>query len=607
MVILRAVVHSIMDFFHCLCGPETTQRRRILVLSVFLIFLIDLWPLFHCTLWALKIEFYHLVVYSTSLIIISLVFSSKFSEVFRLFGRYLKKCILSPKLTLTLFCTMHLSIAVFLSFFVLDCIPHTSDGVFYLFQAKTFSSGHLALATPKYGPFLAMNQILMHEGRWFSMYPPGWPALLMVGVFIGKPWLINALLSTALVFVIYLSGREMYGERVGLLAALLAMPSPFLMVLATSFYSHISCALFCTIYLLCVLKAVKNDNFRWYMLAGGSLAVAFLIRPYTGVVFGTPGVVFLLYLLILKRRSAAIGRAILLAAPIIMAVCVLMGYNLKTAGDPLKLGYNLRFGTLNSPGFGERIDRDNAGDDSFTGEFVPTTLRHTPWRGLMILQSNWAYINYFLFGWPIPSLIFLMSWFLSCGPSKREKIVLSSIGALVFGYFLWHARTPGRVMTESLPWIIVMTARSIEQCHEKCKSGVVNRTGILSVVTICVLYTVVVFYPLNLIPSLQSRGWLNTNLPNLVKEKGIRNAVIFIDSESGERNMVSGFVPHQSYLWNELRPEKGDVVYLRDLGSRNAEIIKMEPDKTFWRYSYNDKTKRAELSDIKTHVRREKP
>ena len=71
--------------------------------------------------------------------------------------------------------------------------------------------------------------------------------------------------------------------------------------------------------------------------------------------------------------------------------------------------------------------------------------------------------------------------------------------------------------------------------------------------------------------------------------------MVFIDSESGEENYVPGFVAHQSYLWNELNPEEGDVLYLRDLGDRNKQLRALEQNRSFWRYSYNPGLKRGEL------------
>lgn len=594
MASAKKIIDDIAKFFQYFIDSNCSRRGKMLALIIFGLFLVNLWPLFHWQLWALRIEFYHLIIYLVSLILIGILFSTFSSNRILANGPGFGRLLSYPKTILLSLCAIHLAIAILLSVYVLERIPHTSDGVFYLFQAKIFSEGHLYLPVPKYGEFLADDHILMNEGRSFTIYPPGWPALLMLGEKLGKPWLMNPLLSTGLVFVVYLCGREMYGRKVGLLAAALATPSPFLMVMATSFYSHTSCALFCAIYLLCVLKAIKENRRHWYLLAGSCLAMAFLIRPYTAVVFGLPGMLFLLYLLILKKKPLEMGRAFLLTVSIIIAVSILMFYNLKTTGDPFKAGYSLKFGTLTLPGFGNRQDLDNVGDNSMTGEFLPTVIQHTPWRGFMIQQSNWASINFLLFGWPIPSLIFLISWFFARDCSRSEKIVWASIGGLIIGYIMYYYRAE-RLMTESLPWIIVMSACGIERAHERSKSRAVSRTGIPLVVAICMTYAIFVFYPVNLISSLPSRGWLNTELPELVKEKEIHNAVVFIDSQSGEKNMVPGFVPHQSYLWNKLRPEEGDVVYLRDLGDRNTEIGHIGNDRAFWRYSYDVMTERGEL------------
>jgi 4-amino-4-deoxy-L-arabinose transferase-like glycosyltransferase len=340
-----------------------------------------------------------------------------------------------------------------------------------------------------------------------------------------------------------------------------------------------------------VLKALKKDEIHWYLFAGSSLAIAFLIRFYTAPVFGIPGMLFLLYLLVVGRKPAAWGRAAVLTAPIVLAVLFLLWYNVQTTGEPFKLGYVQRYGSLNYPGLGERIiHRESSG----TGEFLPQTQQHTALHGFILMQSNWAKINYSLFGWPVPSLIFLLPWFAGRNQSREENVVLASIGGLVIGYLFWFGRQP-RMLTESLPWIVLMSARGIEYAHERCRSGIAGGAGIPSIVALCILYAVLFFYPLDLIPSMPSRAWINADLPKLVEEKGISNAVVFIDFESGEEHAVPGFVAHQSYLWNELNPEEGDIIYLRDLGDRNMELRTLEKGKTLWRYSYSPRLKRGEL------------
>lgn len=64
------------------------------------------------------------------------------------------------------------------------------------------------------------------------MYPPGWPALLTPGVWLGAPWLVNPLLGADLAVATGALGRELVDEQTGRVASLLALTSPFVVFLA---------------------------------------------------------------------------------------------------------------------------------------------------------------------------------------------------------------------------------------------------------------------------------------------------------------------------------------------------------------------------------------
>ena len=81
-----------------------------------------------------------------------------------------------------------------ISWFVFDHIPHVQDTVAQLFQAKLFAAGKLYLPSPPLPQFFDLMHVI-NDGRWYSQYPPGHPLLLLLGVLIHAPWIINPLLG----------------------------------------------------------------------------------------------------------------------------------------------------------------------------------------------------------------------------------------------------------------------------------------------------------------------------------------------------------------------------------------------------------------------------
>lgn len=94
--------------------------------------------------------------------------------------------------------------------FILRPIPHIQDGFAYYYQAKVFASGHLWGQVSSLPEFFPCPWVIIHEGRQFSVFPPGWSLLLAIGIKLGVPWIINPLLGMMGFFYnILLSKRDL--------------------------------------------------------------------------------------------------------------------------------------------------------------------------------------------------------------------------------------------------------------------------------------------------------------------------------------------------------------------------------------------------------------
>ena len=98
--------------------------------------------------------------------------------------------------------------ALLVHFLLAQRFPLSGDDYSYLYQAKLFASGKLSAEDPIYNPSLPFYGCIEtyclrdYQGHRFSKYPPGWPALLAVGVKLGVPWLVDPLLGALLIFLI---------------------------------------------------------------------------------------------------------------------------------------------------------------------------------------------------------------------------------------------------------------------------------------------------------------------------------------------------------------------------------------------------------------------
>ena len=121
---------------------------------------------------------------------------------------------------------------------VLARVPHVQDSLTYLFQAQTLARGELWAEAPPLPYFFEQEFLLVQNGRWFGKYPPGYPAILAIGVLLNAPWLINPLLATLTLPLVYQLGRRVGNGRIALIAAGLMTLSPFFLFLSGSMMAH---------------------------------------------------------------------------------------------------------------------------------------------------------------------------------------------------------------------------------------------------------------------------------------------------------------------------------------------------------------------------------
>jgi len=73
-----------------------------------------------------------------------------------------------------------------ISLYVFNRTPHVHDEAAYNFQAKIFLKGRLYVPSPCAKEIFDFPHVV-NNGRWYSQYPPGFPALLSIGYIFKAP------------------------------------------------------------------------------------------------------------------------------------------------------------------------------------------------------------------------------------------------------------------------------------------------------------------------------------------------------------------------------------------------------------------------------------
>lgn len=308
---------------------------------------------------------------------------------------------------------------------IFEGMPHIEDEIAYVWQAKALARGHLTIPSPPHEKSFLVPFVVDHNGQRFGKYPPGWPAVLALGVLLGARPLVNPLLAGAAVWLTYLLGSRLLGERVGLLAAGLTLTSPFFLMNSATLLSHPLGLVLSAIFALSWLEAFTGwpSNRRWFftLTAALALGVLFLTRPWTALGLGLPFSLHGIYLL--WRGEWEVRRRFLVVCLVLLAaVLAYLGWQYALTGDPFLNPYILWW-PYDKVGFGPGIGVTAEGH-SLTQGLINT--RQSLWNG----SSD-------IFGWGYFSWIFLPFGVWVVWRDARALLVASVFPCLVLVYIAY--------------------------------------------------------------------------------------------------------------------------------------------------------------------------
>jgi 4-amino-4-deoxy-L-arabinose transferase-like glycosyltransferase len=215
---------------------------------------------------------------------------------------------------------------------VFDRMPHIEDEAAYVWQARVIAHGRLTIPTPPHAKSYLVPFVVDYQGQRFGKYPPGWPALLAVGVTLGLRSWLNPLLAGLGIWLIYQLGKRFFSKAIGLLAAGLMVTSPFFLMNSGSLLSHPFGLVLSTTFAMTWMDLFDLQGVRTplaagektapvsltpsaplrVLLAGGSLGMLVLTRPFTALAVAIPFGLHGLFLLVrgswpVRRRVLAVG------------------------------------------------------------------------------------------------------------------------------------------------------------------------------------------------------------------------------------------------------------------------------------------------------------
>ena len=314
-----------------------------------------------------------------------------------------------------------------LSWFVYERHPHVQDEVKYLYQARYFAAGALAMPAPPVPA--AFEMFLMEVGPrgWFSVVPPGWPAVLALGVPLGAAWLVNPLLAAASIPLLHPVTWRLYDRRTARLVTLLVCASPWYLFLGMSFMAHPLTLVLLLLAVRAVMRAREDGGWWWTWFGGLAIGIMSLVRQLDALV-----VALLLGLWAIgvggkRLRPAAVAGLVLGTA---LGAAITLPYNAFFTGAggtfPMMAHTDRLFGA-NSNAYGFGADRGMGWElDPFPG--------HGPLDALVNSALNASAMHVELFGWATGSLVLAAFVVITGRARDTDRLALALILAILAAY-----------------------------------------------------------------------------------------------------------------------------------------------------------------------------
>jgi 4-amino-4-deoxy-L-arabinose transferase-like glycosyltransferase len=452
--------------------------------------------------------------------------------------------------------------------------PIFLDEMSQLLQARAYARGSLTTVTGPLAEFVSILHTVYADGRAYSQFPAGGPAMLAIGTLLGVPWLVNPLCGAVAVgaFAWFVLATEQQ-RTVAVGAVVLFALAPFMLFMSASHMNHVPTLMWLTV-AMAALVATLREGIRpgAALLCGFSLGAAAAIRPVDGLAFAVPAALWLFWRAAREtvrgdqaRRRAAWIELLCAGVGVALPMLALMWVNSRTTGDPLRFGYEVIWGQRHALGFHE----------------APWGPPHTPARGFEQLNLYFLRLQSYLFDAPVPALLAAVAALALARRVSSMDRYLAASGVLLVGFYwaYWHYGflLGPRFLFPLIPALALWTARLPALVRERWRGSLWHRGvtyGYLVAVVVAFTYTIPIRW------REYETGFVVERLPVRALERayGVSNALVLVrepwSSQLVARLWALG-VPHREteLLTHEVdacRLEEALMVLERE-GKRGAQ------------------------------------
>lgn len=463
-------------------------------------------------------------------------------------------------------------VSALLAFFVYQKHPHIPDEVAYLYNARYFAAGLVAMKPPPVLRAFEIDLMGFLPGKWYAAMPGGgWPALLSLGLKGNVPWLINPLLAGLNLVLGFLFLREFYSRRTALISLLLLACSPWYVFLSMSYMNHNLTLTFALGAFLALLKTKRTGGTGWAWIAGLFIGAGTLVRPLDGVIVAIFAGSWALMRQRLKLKALAA-----MAIGTIAAASLVMPYNKALTGHYTVSGFETYF----SEHYGPKANTYGFGPDRGIHWPIDPYPGHSPMDATVNAELNLFSVNVELFGWSTGSLLLLLLLLFYGKPKGPDLFMISAIAFVILAYSgYWYGGGPdfgARYWYLIIIPCAVLSSRGLEWLQSKLSAEGINPArAALAVAALCAL-ALLTYFPWRCADKYHHYLKMQPDVIDLARQYGFGRSLVLVQGEQ--------FPDYASAaIYNPLDLYSANPVYVWDASPEvRAEVLEKFSDRKVW-------------------------
>jgi hypothetical protein len=416
-------------------------------------------------------------------------------------------------------------VAVNLAFIV---APQPDDGVHYVWLSKLIATGRFYMEIPHFYEHYTGSFIFSHDGRFTSIFLPGFSFFMAPFSKMGIEFLFNPVIAGINTFLIGIHGKALKDRTAGIVAMVLfVFSTTHIMHGALYFPHHFGLMLVLVSTYIVVHKNGREAN---YIIAGAILSISLFIRTQNAfyTYFATAVFIFI--------STKKIKPLFFFTFPFFVAGSLLMYYNYYFTKDPFVFLQDVYFNKVNltdmchRPGFGKGC-REQPG----FGDVVPP-------GGMDLatsLKMSFMRLNNFLFRISIhPLMLLFVFGAVLKRPYKYFLYYFMPICGVVayFTFFIEGNYWGPRYLLESGALFLILSACGFSEIYQYFKNKGTSLSMFFAGSMTGIVVAVIITFSFVVMPGSiykYSSPHDLARIKNLIAENGAENSIILVPYAPG--------------------------------------------------------------------------